>query len=151
MRLGELIRNSKLVCAKWDSSVAIWQADYNDNSRIDPNEIVYIEYDGSNNCLKLISFTSTGAVASFPRTLGSIGNGQARTWLNANTQVNDVNLINNCSDVTFTTDQPPPRTERLNIFFTINQQKYQITAQLRCYAGYLLNDANEIDPNDDDI
>jgi len=154
MRLGELIRNSKLVCAKWDSSVAIWQADYNDNSRIDPNEIVYIEYDGSNNCLKLISFTPTAAVASFPRTLDLIGNGQARTWLNANTQVNDVNLINNCSYVTFTTDQQPPFSKRLNLFFGIRQkgviQNYQLTAYLRCQADYLLN-GGQIDPNDDDI
>jgi prepilin-type N-terminal cleavage/methylation domain-containing protein len=127
MYLGELVRNSKLICANWGSSVAIWQADDNGNSQIDPNEKVDIEYDSSNNCLKLIRFTPSGAIAS------------------------STILMNNCSDVTFTTDQPPPRTKRLNIFFTINQQKYQITAQLRCYAGYLLNDANEIDPNDDDI
>jgi prepilin-type N-terminal cleavage/methylation domain-containing protein len=154
MRLGELIRNSKLVCAKWDSSVAIWQADDNGNSQIDPNEIVYIEYDGSNNCLKLISFTPTAAVVSFPRTLGSIGNGQARTWLGANTQVNDVNLINNCSYVTFTTDQPPPFSKRLNLFFGIRQkgviQNYQLTAYLRCQADYLL-DGGQIVSVDDDM
>ena len=150
MYLGELVKNSKLVCANSGSSVAIWRADYNGNSQIDPNEIVYIEYDGSNNCLKLISFNPTGAVASFPRTLDLIGNGQARTWLQANCRKEDPNLIDNCSGVKFETVPAPPRTERLNIFFTISQHKYQITAQLRCYAGYLLNDANEINPNDDD-
>jgi hypothetical protein len=150
--LSELVRYSKLICHKWDNSVAIWRADdeIGDN-QINPGEIVYIERDSTNNCLKLIRFQPTTALAGQVLPLSEIANGQARTWLNANTQVNDVNLINNCSDVTFTTDQPPPRTERLNIFFTISQHNYQITAQLRCYAGYLLDAGGQIDPNDDDM
>jgi len=155
MRLGELVRNSKLICANSGSSVAIWQADYNGDNQIDPNEIVYIESGSSNNYIKLVGFSSTAAVASFPRTLGSIGNGQARTWLNANTQVKDVNLINNCSYVTFTTDQSPPSSKRLNILFGISHKgivrNYQICTYLRCYASYLLDPNGQIVSNDDDI
>ena len=155
MCLGELIRNSKLVCAKWDSSVAIWQADYNDNSRIDPNEIVYIEYDGSNNCLKLISFQPSGLPTGWPPSgniLDDIKNGPARTWLQANCQSSSITLIDDCSYVAFTTDQQPPFSKRLNLFFGIRQkgviQNYQLTAYLRCQADYLLN-GGQIDPNDD--
>jgi prepilin-type N-terminal cleavage/methylation domain-containing protein len=161
MYLGELIRNSKLICYKWDSSVAIWRADDNGNSQIDPNEIVYIERDSSSNCLKLISFQPSGLPTGWPPSgniLDDIKNGPARTWLNANTQVNDVNLINNCSYVTFTTDRTnPPWTfsKRLNLFFGIQQkgviQNYQIAAFLRCQAGYMLDASGLLLSSDDDM
>ncbi len=155
MYLGELVKNSKLICHNFGTSVAIWRADYNNDSRIDPNEIVYIEIGSSNNYIKLISFTSTAAVASFPRTLDLIGNGQARTWLEANCQSSSVTLIDNCSYVTFTTDQPPPRSKRLNLFFGIRQkgiiQNYQLTAYLRCQADYLLDGSGQIVLSDDDM
>jgi prepilin-type N-terminal cleavage/methylation domain-containing protein len=154
MRLGGLIKNSKLICAKSGSSVAIWQADYDGDSQIDPNEIVYIDSGSSNNYIKLISFNPSGATASFPKTLGSIQGGQARTWLEANCQSSSITIIDNCSYVNFTTDQQPPFSKKLNIFFGVSNngsiENYQISAYLRCQADYLL-DGGQIDPNDDDI
>ncbi len=153
--LGGLVKNSKLICAKFSDSVAIWQADYNGDSQIDPNEIVYIDSGGGNNYIKLISFSLPVAAASFPKTLDSIGNGQARTWLAANCQNSSITLIDNCSYVDFTTDLQPPFTKRLNIFFGVNNkgsvENYQISAYLRCQAGYLLDGSGQIVSSDDDM
>jgi len=161
MRLGGLIKNSKLICANWGTSAAIWQADYDGDSQIDPNEIVYIESGSSNNYIKLISFSPypSAVVASFPGTPGSIQNGQARVWLTANCEETPVTLIDNCSYVNFTTDRTdPPWTfsKMLNISFGVSNngsvENYQISNYLRCQAGYLLDDSGgQIDPNDDDI
>jgi prepilin-type N-terminal cleavage/methylation domain-containing protein len=154
MQLGELIKNSKLICANTGTSVAIWQADYNGNSQIDPNEMVYIE-GGSNDCIKLISFTTAAATASFPRTLGLIQGGQAKTWLEANCQKSSITLIDNCSYVNFTTDPQPPFTQKLNIFFGVNNkgniENYQISNYIRCYSGFLLDPNGQMRAVDDDM
>lgn len=158
MYLGELVRNSKLICYNFGTSAAIWQADYNGDSQIEPNEIVYIDSGSKNDCIKLISFTPTAAVAAFQITLDSIANGQARTWLAANCQSNSVTLVNNCSYVNFTTDMTgPPWTfsKMLNIFFGVSNkgsiENYQISEYLRCQAGYLLDSNGQFVPSDDDM
>jgi prepilin-type N-terminal cleavage/methylation domain-containing protein len=159
LRLGGLVKNSKLICANWGTSAAIWQADYNGDSQIDPNEIVYIDSGSSNNYIKLISFTPypSAVVTSFPKTLGSIQGGQARTWLEqpANCQSSSITLIDNCSNVKFETDTAPPRTKKLNIFFGVSNngsvENYQISNYLRCYADYLLDPNGQMRSSDDDM
>lgn len=155
IRLGELVKNSKLICQNFGSSVAVWQADVNNVGRINPGEIVYIENDSNNGSLKLVSFNPSGAVASTPISLDSIRNGSARGWLNTNAQPNTIILMNNCSYVTFTTDQQTPFTKRLNMFFGIQQkgiiQNYQLTTYLRCQAGYLLDSSGQMVSLDDDM
>jgi prepilin-type N-terminal cleavage/methylation domain-containing protein len=155
VRVSELARSGKLICSNSGTSVAIWRADDNGDSRINPGEIVYLEAGNGNNCINIVTFLGTGAAASSALTLADIAGGQARTWLAANTQANSITLINNCSTVSFTTDQTPPFAKQLNIFFGINQngsvKNYQITDKLRCYADYLLDDSGQIKPMDDDI
>jgi len=152
VRMSELLRSSKLVCANSGSGVAIWRADDSGDNQINPGEIIYFEAITGN--LNLVSFKAAGITASFVLTLSDISNGQARAWLEANCQVDSVTLINNCSNVSFTVDQSPPFTKQLNIFFTVNQngiaRNYQISGKLRCFADYLLNSSGQIDPVDDD-
>ncbi|MGB8225758.1 MAG: prepilin-type N-terminal cleavage/methylation domain-containing protein [Sedimentisphaerales bacterium] len=153
LRINELMRSSKLICANSGTSVAIWQADYNGDNKIEPNEIVYLET--GSNCLKMVSFQPTPLAAGQTLSLADVANGQTRTWLNANCQVNSVTLINNCNSVSFSTDRMPPFTKQLKIFFSVNQdgiaRNYQITNCVRCYADYLLDSSGQIDPADDDI
>jgi prepilin-type N-terminal cleavage/methylation domain-containing protein len=153
MRISELLRSSKMVCASFSNGVAIWRADDNNDNQINPGEIVYLET--SSNCLKIISFQPTGAAVNSVLTITNIANGQTRTWLNANCQVNSVTLINNCNSVSFSTDRAPPFTKQLKIFFSVNQdgiaRNYQITDCVRCYADCLLDPNGQIDPVDDDI
>jgi prepilin-type N-terminal cleavage/methylation domain-containing protein len=152
VRISELLRSSKLICANSGTSVAIWRADYNSDKKIEPNEIVYLE--SSNKCINLVSFQPSGAVVGTAILPADITSGQARTWLAANTQVNSITLVNNCSSVFFTTDQPAPSAKQLNILFTITQKgivrEYQISDKLRCYAGYLLDDGGQLKAVDDD-
>jgi hypothetical protein len=81
--------------------------------------------------------------------------GTTRTWLGATVPSSSVTLVNNCNYVTFTTDQPPPYSKKLNIYFGISQKgisrDYQITAQQKCYAGYLLDSSGAIKSTDDDV
>jgi hypothetical protein len=101
-----------------------------------------------------VSFQPNGAAAGTALLPADIKSGQARTWLSANSQVNTITLVNNCSSVSFTTDQQPPMAMRLNIIFTITQKgivrEYQISDKLRCYAGYLLDSSGQIKTADDD-
>jgi prepilin-type N-terminal cleavage/methylation domain-containing protein len=150
--ISELLRSSKLICANSGTSVAIWRADYNSDNKIEPNEMVYLE--SSNNCINLVSFQPNAATAGTALLLTDIKSGLARTWLAANTQVNSITLVNNCSSIFFTTDQPAPFAKQLNILFTITQKgtdrEYQISDKLRCYAGYLLDGSGQIKAADDD-
>jgi hypothetical protein len=153
MRISELLRSSKMVCASFSNGVAIWRADDNSNNQINPGEIVYLET--GSNCLKIVSFQPTLLTAGQILSLANIANGQARIWLNANCQVNSVTLVNNCNSVSFSTDIGPPFTRQLKVFFSVNQggiaRNYQITDCVRCYADYLLDASGQIDPVDDDI
>ena len=158
IRLGDLIKNSKLICANSGSSVALWQADYNNDSKIEPNEMAYIETGSGNNCIQLISYKASGSAAATQLVLADIISGQAKTWLRANCQESSVTLIDNCSYVNFTTDMTgPPWTlsKKLNIFFGVNNkgiiEKYQISEYLRCWAGYLLDSSGQIVSSDDDM
>ena len=156
VRVNEIAKTAKLICANFGSGAAIWRADDNGDNQINPGEIIYLE--GSNGTLEMISFQANGAASSSSLTIANIANGQTRTWLGSNPQVSSstITLINNCSDVSFTTDQSAPFAKRLNIFFSVTSQRgfshnYQITATLRCYADYLLDASGQIDSADDDI
>ncbi len=152
VRISELLRSSKLICSNLGTSVAIWRADYNGDNKIEPNEMVYLE--SGNNCINLVSFQPSSLLSGTVLLLTDILSGQTRTWLAANSQVSTITLVNNCSNVTFTTDQAPPYAQKLNIYFDILQKgvsrSYQITAQQRCYAGYLLDSSGVIKSTDDD-
>jgi prepilin-type N-terminal cleavage/methylation domain-containing protein len=151
-RISEIMRSSKLICANSGSSVAIWRADYNGDNKIEPNEMVYLESSGGN--INLVSFQPSSLLSGTVILLTDIISGQARTWLAANSQVSSITLVNNCSSVSFTTDQPAPSAQQLNILFNITQKgivrQYQISDKLRCYAGYLLDSSGQIKTTDDD-
>ncbi|MGA2915087.1 MAG: prepilin-type N-terminal cleavage/methylation domain-containing protein [Sedimentisphaerales bacterium] len=159
MRLGEIVKNCKLICANSGTSAAIWQADYNNDSKIEPNEMLYIETGSGNNCIQLFSYQANGALAGTQLLLGDILSGQAKTWLKANCQESSVTLIDNCSYVNITTDRPvAPWTlsKKLNIFFSVVNNKgrienYQLTEYLRCWAGYLLDSSGQMLSSDDDL
>ena len=51
MRISELIRQCRLICATLDDDVVVWKSDYNDDNTIDVNELAYIETGSSNNYL----------------------------------------------------------------------------------------------------
>jgi prepilin-type N-terminal cleavage/methylation domain-containing protein len=153
MRVNELLRSSKLICSNSGTSVAIWRADDNGDNRPNPGEMVYIEATGGN--INLVSFKPTSAQSGIILLLSDILGGSTRAWLGATVPSETVTLVNNCSYITFTTDAAPPYAKKLNIYFGISQKgvsrEYQITAQQKCYAGYLLNGGGTIKSTDDDV
>lgn len=154
MRINELLRNSKLICSNAGTSVGVWRADDNGDNQINPGEIVYLEAVSGN--INIVSFKPTALHSGVILLLSDILSGTTKTWLEATVPLDTVTLVNDCNYVTFTTDQSPPYAKKLNIYFGILSEKgvssdYQITANQRCYAGYLLDSGGAIKPTDDDI
>ena len=156
IRLGALVRNSKLICYNYGTEVALWRADDKvADSKINPGELVYIETGSSNDQIKLLQFTPTGATASLILTLAAIGSSGTKEILKSICPYSYITLMNNCSYVTFTTDTAAPFSKRLNLFFGIQQkgiiQNYQSAAFLRSQAAYLLDAGGQIVSSDDDL
>lgn len=163
IRLGDLIKNSKLICYNFGSELAVWRADDNGDNRINAGEMVYIETGSSNNYIKLLEFkpVALSAAASAQFTLAAISDGSAKTWFKSNSPFSYITLIDNCSYATFTTDTAAPFSKRVNLFFgiehndIINYQQngiiknYQLSIYLRCQADYLLNASGQIVSDDD--
>ena len=166
LRVGELIRTARLVCAAPDNDLVFWSADRNQNDVIDVNEIVYIEHDDPNNSLKLLEFdpnesTTVLAALGLPdtqpvlATLAQTGTKAAlvQAYAPAN-EVRRTTLLRDCNDVVFTADQNPPRTRRLTISFDLAEgngvHRYEIGAALLASAQYLLSgDASALVGDDD--
>ncbi|MHB0947118.1 MAG: PilW family protein [Sedimentisphaerales bacterium] len=155
IRLGELVKNCKLICYNSGTEVAVWRADDNGDNKINPGELVYIETE-SGSQIRFLSFRPNGAAASSSLTLAAIGISATKDALKAGCVPSYITLIKNCTYVTFTTDAAAPFSKRLNLFFGVQQkgvtQNYQCSAFLRAQAGYLLNSSGTaIISSDDDM
>lgn len=153
IRLGELIKNSKLICYNFGSEIAVWRADDNGDNRINGGEIVYIETGSSNNCIKLLAFNPVGPAASVQFTLAAVSDGSAKAWFKSNSPFNYTTLIDKCSYATFTTDTAAPFSKKVNLSFGIGQngiiQNYQLSTYMRCQGDYLLDAGGQIVSDDD--
>ncbi|MDD5135095.1 MAG: prepilin-type N-terminal cleavage/methylation domain-containing protein [Phycisphaerae bacterium] len=153
IRLGDLIKNSKLICYNFGTELAVWRADDNGDSKINGGELVYIETGGSNNCIKILEFKPTGGVAEVSLLLTWITDGSVKSWFKSNCPFNYTTLIDNCSYATFTTDTAAPFSKKVSLFFGIGQngiiQNYQLNTYLRCQADSLLSAGGQIVSDDD--
>lgn len=160
LRISDLIRHCKLVCAKIGSDLAVWRADDNGNNRIDVLELVYIETGG--NKISLLEFTScpTGlrdvfrVLASQRSILEGVG---VKDLLIGQCSERRTVLVPVCSNVQFALDLSPPQTKAVAILFDIvengSTRRYQINAVPGAWAGHLLTDdttSAEIVSGDDD-
>ncbi len=147
LRISELIRHCKLICATPGGELAVWRADDGDG-QININELVYIERGTGNDYLRLCEFPSTD---SSPVDLGDI-----ETLSTGDYDVTYVPLIPQCSNVQFYLDDPgtPPNSRLVTISFDIVENgiahQYQINAMLRGWAGNLLNEGGNDIVSDDD-
>jgi len=150
LRISELIRNCRLICASRDNSVAIWRADSNGNRQINANELVYIERGSDKNYLQLLEFPSL----STPVSLSDIQTGAARLTMGASGGQRQTVLIPVCSNVQFGFDVLPPQSGFVSISFNLPENgvlhKYQINASLRAWAGNLLDSDGDAVVSDDD-
>jgi len=166
LRISELIRTSRLLCAAPGKDLVLWAADDNHNNLIDVNEVVYLEYDDPNDSLSVREFT----VANSPTVLAALGLPETAPVLTtlaqpqtkaalvhaygpAN-QMRRITMLHGCRNAVFTADQNPPRTQRLMISFDVAENdsvhRYEIDAALRASAQHLLSSDGSALVSDDD-
>jgi hypothetical protein len=151
LRIGELIRNCKLICAAPGNDLAVWRADPNNDGRINVGELVYIERGDGLNTLRLCQFSPA---ENDVETLQSLAVATTKESLVAKYAETYAILIPMCEDVQFHLDPDPPFTRRVTISFRLIENgtahPYEVSMALRGWAGNLLNDAGDAIVGDDD-
>ncbi len=161
LRLQELVRNCRLICAAPDTDLAIWTTDDGDNL-IDVNELVYVERGASRDTLRLCRFSSSdNSVIG----LSGLGLSQTKAQLIAGYSESYVNLIPACSNVLFSfydtngvpltvPGDPVTTAKRVTISLDLDEgdsiHHYEIDTTLRARAGYLLSPDGTALVSDDD-
>lgn len=151
LRIGELVRNCKLICAAPGHDVAVWQADSNNDGTINVGELVYIEAGDGLNTLRLCQFSATD---SAPVTLQSLADPTTKAFLISRYSETYAPLIPECGTVQFRFDAAPPFTRLFSVSFSLAENgginRYEINEGLRAWADNLLNDAGDALVSDDD-
>jgi len=153
LRIAELVRTCKLICAAPGHDVAIWQADSNNDGKINIGELVYIEAGDNSNMLRLCQFAPTDPA---PITLQSLAAPTTKASLISQYAETYVPLIPECGNVQFRFDAAPPftKTKLLSISLSLAENgathRYEISEALRAWAGNRLNDAGDELVSDDD-
>lgn len=149
LRLNDLIRNCKLICAAVGDDVAIWKADDNGDKKINASELVYIEAGAGRNYIKLLEFTSSGEIA-----LSNIQNGSTKQTLLASGNYRRISVVPECSGVQFSFDSAAPLSKFVSISFNVMENgtlcQRQVSSYLRGWSGNLLNSTATALVTDDD-
>ena len=151
LRIGELVRNCRLICAAPGNDLAVWQADANNDGQINVDELVYIERGDSLNTLRLCQFSPA---QSDPVMLQSLAVATTKALLVSKYTESYARLIPVCQNVHFTLDTAPPFTRRLTIAFSLGENggahPHEMTVTLRAWACNLLSaDGTTLVPDDD--
>jgi len=151
VRISELIRHSRLICAAPGNDLALWRADDNGNGKINVNELVYIETGPKRDYLRLCEFDS----ASNPSIkLSYIEALITKWWLKYSCEVSYTRMISQCSNARFQLDVSPPNSRFVSISFDLAENdgigQYQISSTVRSPAENLLNESADALVTDDD-
>jgi prepilin-type N-terminal cleavage/methylation domain-containing protein len=140
LRVSEIVRHCKLVCAATTDDFAVWRADDNNDGQINIGELVYIETGPGHDRIQLTEFPSSNAAVI---NLSSIQARSTNWWMTYSSTATFTQLIPQCSSVQFSFDVLPPRSRFVNISFNMVEGKitrqYRISAELRAWAGNRLN------------
>jgi prepilin-type N-terminal cleavage/methylation domain-containing protein len=158
LRISELIKQCRLICGTPGNDMVIWKADYNDDGKINPGELVYIELGEERNRIRLLEFSpssfSVGWFTNNSFTIQEIKSGQAKVELWIRCQEIYTNVFPQCGNAQFLLDTSAPQTRFVSISFELEEDgvmhEYQINASLRAWAGNLLDSSGEIISGDDD-
>jgi len=146
VRISDLIRHCKLICGTPGGELAVWRADDGDG-QININELVYIERGTGNNYLRLCEFPSLDTSV--------VNLSDIATLSTSSYDVTYVPLVPECSNVQFYLDDPvsPPNSRFVTISFDVVEngitRRRQISAELRGWAGNLLDSNGNIVSDDD--
>jgi prepilin-type N-terminal cleavage/methylation domain-containing protein len=151
LRIGELVRTCRMICAAPGSDLAIWQTDANNDGMINVSELVYIERGDGLNTLRLCQFApGQNDVIALP----SLTVATMKAFLVSKYSEVYVRLIPACQNVRFGLDTAPPFTRQVTISFGLSANgvphPYEINVTLRAWAGHLLNSDGTVLVSDDD-
>ena len=152
VRISDLLRHCKLVCYASADELAVWASDVNADGKINIDELTYIEAGPAHDHLRLYTFTPS---SSDEISLGFIGALSTNWWSAYGSLGNLLNMIPECSNVTFYIDDlvSPPRSRLVSITFDIVEngvtRRRQISATLRGWAENLLDGSGNIVSDDD--
>lgn len=155
MRITDLIRNAKLICAAPTDSIAIWRADADSNKKINSDELVYIQSNSARDKIQLIQYNRPASYNT-TFTLAQIQSGAAKSTLDSACVKTTVELIPQCSGVLFSLDNAaiPQKSKLASVKFSITEndavRTYEICGAVMGPAFNLLNSSNVIVSGDDD-
>jgi prepilin-type N-terminal cleavage/methylation domain-containing protein len=153
LKLSEMIRQSKLVCATVDNSIVLWKADDNPkNDEIDLFELTYIDAGSNRDSLKIIEFSSyptwisdwwdhLKVVYDQGLEIWALGLDSVKERLFSDCETTEIEVIAGCSNVQFSFDNPdePSKSRFVNISFDLTEngevRQYHIDSAIRCWAG----------------
>jgi hypothetical protein len=152
LRISELIRHCKLICAAPGDDLAIWRADEDNDGVIDPTELVYLEAGQNRDRLQLLEFLWS---IGWPLALSDIRDINTKEALILAGTTRRTVLVPECSNVAFVgLDDVVARSRFVGISFNLSEndivRQYQINAGLRGWAGHLLTEAGDSIVSDDD-
>ncbi|MCK4753452.1 MAG: type II secretion system protein [Planctomycetes bacterium] len=127
LRIGELIRYSKLVYESSENGLVFWNIDSNNNNQVDNDELVYVD---------------------------AVTAGSGYIELRIRDGLGDtIVVLSECSNVDFTVDPPVPWSRYAGVSFGLLEngvvRRYQISGSLRNWAGNLLDESGNIVSDDD--
>lgn len=151
LRISDLIRHCKLICGTVGNDLVIWRVDDNNDGKINPEELVYLESGQDRDRLQLLEFSWSD---SWELTISETQDINTKSTLILSCTERRTVLVPECSNVQFTTDLAPPWSKVVNITFNLAENggmcQYQINSALRGWAGHLLDSSGEIVSIDDD-
>ncbi len=161
VRIGELLRYSKLICHVTEEDIVIWRADNDSaNGKIDVQELVYIEKGPDGDYLRFTEFENC------PPALQTFFNSRTNpiqilqdnhlSWKNlfaSGCDEQQTLLLSDIENVIYTLDQQPPHTRNVLIQFDLiennTNRTYQISVSLRGWAQNCLDGDGELVGDDD--
>jgi len=154
LRISELIKYSRLVCAQLSGDLVMWCGDDNGDDQINISEIMYIETGYNRNYIRLLQFYPNN-----PSDDRNVSLGLVRWWYLKNILTSKypefrTTLMEDCEDIRITLDDNPPYTKLVNIQYKLEEddqlRTYQISTALRCWAGNLIKTSYSLVTEDDD-
>ncbi len=155
LKLSQLLKNCKLICAVPGNDLLIWRADDNSDDLININELVWIQTGSQRGFIQLCEFKSS---TNPKKNLFDIRTITQLQQLRNNNNGIETMIIPQCVNARFLFDvmpNPPTRIKFVSLSFgLLNEdgmvQRYQINGALRCWAGNLLDPAGGMVAGDDD-
>jgi prepilin-type N-terminal cleavage/methylation domain-containing protein len=156
IQIKDLLQYSRLILSLDSTGLYCWRSDDDGDCQIDIEEVVRVEIDTAASNLQIVTFSPPTWPIIVPLDIASFKNGSAGQALKDNCNQKYVTLIGNCTNARFLKYdyEDVPNVKFISIVFDINAdgriETYQINAALRCWAGYQLDENENLNSSDDD-